>query len=231
VGVVGAMRKTSSLTKSQVNRLGDRLRKGNASEEDRKLLDQYRLSFTDAYEAVVGRIRDQLGLEPTGRPAKTTKAIIEKLRREKTRLAEMQDIAGCRVITKTLLDQDKVVAQLQQMFSGVVIDRRYRPSHGYRAVHVVVEQFEKLIEVQIRTSLQHNWAEFSEKLSDEFGHAIKYGGGNEEISSSLAKLSDAIFGVEEAVDTNAYDKLVTHTKGFIQEMNQLLNIVKESGKQ
>jgi ppGpp synthetase/RelA/SpoT-type nucleotidyltranferase len=93
-----------------------------------------------------------------------------------------------------------------------------------------VEQFGKLVEVQIRTSLQHNWAEFSEKLADEFGHAIKYGGGNEEISSSLAKLSTAIFGVEEGADADEYDKVVIHAKSFIQEMNQLLNVVKAKGK-
>jgi GTP pyrophosphokinase len=141
------------LTKSQVNRLGDRLRKGHASEEDSKLLDQYRDSFRDAYEAVVGRITDELRLDPTGRAAKTTKAIIEKLRREKTRLTQMQDIAGCRVITKTLLDQDRIVAQLQQMFDSEVVDRRYRPSHGYRAVHVIVKQFEKLVEIQVRYNI------------------------------------------------------------------------------
>lgn len=43
---------------------------------------------------VVGQIRDRLKLEPTGRPLKTTQAIVEKLRREKTRLSQMQDIAG-----------------------------------------------------------------------------------------------------------------------------------------
>ena len=223
------------LTKSQINRLGDRLRKGEVTEADHRLLDKYRLSFSEAYETVVGQIRGRLGLEPTGRRGKTTKAIIEKLRREKTRLAEMQDIAGCRVITKTLLDQDRIVAQLQQIFDGVVFDRRYRPSHGYRAVHVIVKQFYKPVEIQVRTSLQHAWAERSEKLSDEFGHEIKYGGGNRQISSSLERLSEAIFGFEEvrdsAMDYDNFDKIVVHGDNLVEEFKRLLEISEsERGK-
>jgi putative GTP pyrophosphokinase len=90
----------SELSKSQINRLGDRLRTHDLNEADLRLLDSYRRSFTEVYEDVVGRIRDQLSLEPTGRPAKSTTSIIEKLRREKTRLSRMQDIAGCRVIVR-----------------------------------------------------------------------------------------------------------------------------------
>src|SRR5947209_266718 len=107
---------SSELSKSQVNRLGDRLRKGDIREEDLRLLDSYRRSFTDTYETVVGRIRDQLKLEPTGRPAKSTTSIVEKLRREKTRLSQMQDIAGCRIITTTLAQQDDAVARLAEIF-------------------------------------------------------------------------------------------------------------------
>src|SRR5256885_8799776 len=100
----------SNLSKSRINRLGDRLRKGGISEADRRLLDEYRRSFTEAYETVVGAIRDQLRLHPTGRRAKTTKAIIEKLRREKTRLSQMEDIAGCRIIATTQSQQEQLVA-------------------------------------------------------------------------------------------------------------------------
>jgi hypothetical protein len=45
------------MTKTQIDRLGDRLRKGNISEADLRLLDLYRRSFTEAYEIVVGTIR------------------------------------------------------------------------------------------------------------------------------------------------------------------------------
>ena len=62
------MAKDTELSKTQVDRLGDRLRKGDVSEADLRLLVIYRQSFTDPYKEVVGQIRDRMGLEPTGRP-------------------------------------------------------------------------------------------------------------------------------------------------------------------
>src|SRR5256885_16022226 len=155
------------MSKTQIDRLGDRLRKGNISEADLRLLDQYRRSFTDAYEVVVGAIRKELALEPTGRPAKSTTSISEKLRRETIRLTQIQDIAGCRIVTPDMLDQVLVVNELEYQFKGaIIVDRRENPSHGYRAVHVIVQHHGKLVEIQVRTALQHLWAELSEKLSD-----------------------------------------------------------------
>ena len=102
----------SALTKSQVDRLGDRLRKGDISEEDQQLLDSYRRSFSDAYGIVFRRIRIQLSLEPSGRPQKTATSIREKLRRQSVRLSQIQDIAGCRIVVPDLLAQDETVERL-----------------------------------------------------------------------------------------------------------------------
>src|SRR5438046_10135081 len=85
-------------SKTQIDRLGDRLRGGDISEDDLRMLDHYRRSFSIAYEFVVGTIRNELGLEPTGRPAKSTTAIADKLLRESIRLSQLQDIAGGRII-------------------------------------------------------------------------------------------------------------------------------------
>lgn len=70
------------MSKTQIDRLGDRLRKGDIHEADLRLLNDYRLSFGEAYEAVIRGIRNELGLEPTGRPSKSTTSLIDKLRRE-----------------------------------------------------------------------------------------------------------------------------------------------------
>lgn len=67
---------SSDLTKSQTDRLGDRLRKGDVPEDDLRLLDSYRRSFTDGYDDVVWQIINKLKLEPTGRKAKTKASII-----------------------------------------------------------------------------------------------------------------------------------------------------------
>jgi ppGpp synthetase/RelA/SpoT-type nucleotidyltranferase len=124
---------TPEFSKNQVDRLGDRLRRGDISENDLRLLDTYRRSFTQAYEDVVGRITSELGLEPTGRPAKSTTSIIDKLQRETVRLGQMQDIAGCRIVVPLLAAQDEVIHRLKLLFDRVDFDdRRKNPSHGYR---------------------------------------------------------------------------------------------------
>lgn len=170
---------SSELTKSQINRLGDRLRKGKASDADLRLLDRYRLSFRTASDTVVATIRSQLRLEPTIRSIKTPTSIIDKLRREKTRLSQMQDIAGCRIVVTDLRMQDHIVTRLQDSFDDTDIDdRRTKPSHGYRAVHVIVAVLTKSVEVQVRTALQDWWAQLSEKYSDLIDTAIKYGRGD-----------------------------------------------------
>lgn len=105
----------------------------------------------------------------------------------------MQDIAGCRIIVPDILTQDEVVENLKSLFDKLtVVDRRENPSHGYRAVHVIVAHSDKLIEVQVRTALQHLWAELSEKLSDVRDSAIKYGGGDQDVVKILSILSEAI---------------------------------------
>ncbi|MDQ3745163.1 MAG: hypothetical protein M3444_12340 [Acidobacteriota bacterium] len=191
---------TKEVSKTQVDRLGERLKRGNITEEDLRLLDQYRRSFAEAYETVVGVVRDKLRLEPTGRPAKSTTSIADKLKRESIRLTQIQDIAGCRIIVADIAEQESVVHSLTDLFQqATVIDRREKPSHGYRAVHVVVNQGGRLIEIQVRTSLQHIWAELSEKLSDIIDPSIKYGGGGEEVQQILQDDSNLI-SLEEQLE-------------------------------
>jgi len=185
------------LSKTQIDRLGERLKKGDITEADLRLLDSYRRSFTEAYEVVILAIRAVLSLEPTGRPAKSTTSISDKLRRESIRLTQIQDIAGCRLTVSDIAEQEEVVQFLSTIFEDtIIVDRRQNPSHGYRAVHVIVRHQAKMVELQVRTSLQHLWAEFSEKVSDLAGPAIKYGGGDESIQTFLAESSNLFSKIE-----------------------------------
>jgi putative GTP pyrophosphokinase len=187
----------SMISKSKIDHLGDRLKANQATEQDLRLLDEFRRSFSSAYEIVIRRIRDELGLQPTGRPAKSTTSISDKLSRESIRLTQIQDIAGCRLNVRDVLEQDRVVLNLRQVFpTGKVTDRRTSPSHGYRAVHLIVNIEEKPIEIQIRTSLQHTWAQLSEKVSDIYDPAIKYGSGNEVLLAFFKTTSDRIAEIE-----------------------------------
>jgi ppGpp synthetase/RelA/SpoT-type nucleotidyltranferase len=105
----------------------------------------------------------------------------------------MQDIAGCRIVVADVLVQDPTVEALVGRFGHAkIFDRRQNPSHGYRAVHVIVLHENKSIEIQVRSVLQQMWAELSEKASDVMDPAIKYGGGPTEWNEILSKLSTGV---------------------------------------
>jgi DNA-binding protein len=135
-----------------------------------------RATYDDALASATASLRDRLGLEPTSR-LKTVQTIIEKLQREKGRLSTIQDIAGARVVADMTRDeQDNVVASIGNLFPGAKeIDRRARPSFGYRAVHVVVTVEGRFVEIQVRTELQNLWAQLLERLADQWGRQIRYG--------------------------------------------------------
>ena len=185
------------LSKSQVDRLGDRLREGIETEDNLRMLDRYYGTYSRAYETVFQTIRDELGLEPSGRKKKTTQSIREKLRRESMRLSQMQDIAGCRILAENLVDQWTIVNKLCQTFEKTDVDDRLKiPSHGYRAVHVVVNLNDRLIEVQVRTVLQNMWAQLSEGMATKIDSALKYGGGPEIEREKLYAASKLVCDME-----------------------------------
>ena len=154
--------------------------------------------------------------------------------------SKMQDIAGCRVVLRSPQDQNVVQILLVEAFPGCkVIDRREKPSHGYRAVHVLVTVGNRVVEVQIRTTLQHLWAQLSEAYADALGSAIKYGGGDPAIREFLLESSDQIqqwearymmpvAGLSE-VEMNAYfwNLELTWTK-IAESMKSMVSLTKSN---
>lgn len=149
--------------------------------EDLGALHELLLAYGDALEAAVARVQDHLGMTPSSR-VKTIGTILEKLERYGgSWLKSIQDLAGMRIVGSfDRRGQDEVVAQVVELFSGGdrlprVVDRRREPSHGYRAVHVIVFVRSLPVEIQVRTALQHEWADLFEKLADQVGRGIRYG--------------------------------------------------------
>jgi ppGpp synthetase/RelA/SpoT-type nucleotidyltranferase len=109
---------------------------------------------------------------------KTKTSILEKLHRQPTRLSGMQDIIGVRVVSQSARKEqnDLLLRIADRWLDSKIYDRRLRPQQGYRAVHLVVTIEARPIEVQLRTRLQHKWAELFEKAADRWGRNIRYGG-------------------------------------------------------
>ncbi len=181
-----------------IDRIGEVLRIGSFTNTELIALDGYRRNFERVYDYATKLIRHDLRKDGvTGRPCKSTRAIIEKLRRGTLRLSQMQDIAGCRVIVDDIPSQDRLVNAIKVFCPQDVriYDRRKKPSFGYRAVHVVLKQESCGVEIQIRTVPQHLWAEISEKLAD-LNPGIKYGEGEPSLLKALDSLSVAIANLE-----------------------------------
>jgi ppGpp synthetase/RelA/SpoT-type nucleotidyltranferase len=163
------------------------------------LLDEYERSFEEAQIEVVRVIRETLGLAPTARPLKTVHSVVAKLRRGAVELHQMQDIAGCRIVVDDIMVQEEVVDRLKQLpWDGCrEVDRRRNPSHGYRAVHLIVRARGRRVEIQVRSRLQDLWAQLSEREADEFGIDVKYGAGPPDVRSRLDRLSLRVAEAED----------------------------------
>lgn len=116
---------------------------------------------------------------------KSDDTLREKLIREQRfPLPQIQDVAGVRFEADMRLDQqDQAVHYIVGLFTsrGWKADvKDYRDgggSSGYRAVHVrLARQDGARAEVQVRTKLQGWWANVYERLADQFGRHIRYGG-------------------------------------------------------
>jgi ppGpp synthetase/RelA/SpoT-type nucleotidyltranferase len=100
-------------------------------------------------------------------------------------------------VVPEIAEQDRAVEALRSLFNDrTIADRRSRPNNGYRAVHVIVSRAGKLVEIQVRTRMQHGWAELSEKASDVIDPAIKYGSSDETAVQALLQTSELIAAQE-----------------------------------
>jgi len=192
------------VTKAEIDRLGDRLRAGPITPEDRVLLAAFRSPFIVATENATRKVLSLVtsSVSFAQRPEKSTLSIISKLRRETTRLSQIQDIGGLRIIVNKVRQQDELVRAICASYAGSkVFDRRPKPTNGYRAVHVIVFEDGLPVEVQVRTRLQNSWAQLSEKLADRYGFELKYGGGDANQRERLSSLSRLVERVEELEPT------------------------------
>ena len=125
---------------------------------------------------------------------KRMRSIRAKLATRKTDFLSMQDIGGCRAIVDTIEGARSLVAVLPDRLRHELkrpTDYILEPKpDGYRCSHLIfryqgIGAFEDLnakpllIEVQVRTQLQHAWATAVETVDAFVGENLKAGGGNE----------------------------------------------------
>lgn len=166
----------------------------------------------DECASTIGRVETALAGftdAPVGRP-KRPEVVAQKLaRHEGLQVLSVDDLAGVRVIVGSRFEQDVLADHLADVLNisnpRCWVDRRADPRSGYRALHLLDRSGYVRCEVQIRTTLQHRWAEAFEGLAEVVGRGLRYGefkappgSAVAQIVGSLADLSDAIATAEDA---------------------------------
>ena len=173
------------MTRSRAKKLGRKLRHRNKDSYGAAVSEyiDYSLGHLPILKAVSDALWDKIDREPSlttrtvyiGSRLKQVRSAGAKMRRLKSGLDGMQDIAGCRVVVPDLWDQ-AVVTELARATFKVKTHHDYRKESidGYRGHHLVLEAFANkdstgvcwppraAVELQVRTELQDLWANVSE---------------------------------------------------------------------
>ncbi|HEY8372654.1 MAG TPA: RelA/SpoT domain-containing protein [Pseudonocardiaceae bacterium] len=202
------------MSKSLVRKAGERLRTWasvsgilTVSEDEYRdailVLREWRSSFQAPLTKVVMGLRSAvttagitMGPGTVAQRLKREPQIINKLRRiPKMSLDRMGDIAGCRAVLPTLDDVRKVQQRLECAARKLTI-RKVRDyveepqSSGYRAVHLETVRDDRCVEIQLRTRLQHQWAEHVEELEAHLRCGLKDDQGDEDVLAYLRVLGN-----------------------------------------
>ena len=181
------------LSKSAVRKAGSVMRRqaeGKASQEEVEralaIVSAFRASFASPLEAASGELATLLEVHQiqgeVSQRLKRMPTILEKItsRESKLDLSRMQDIGGCRVVLSS-----NEISELRRL--EACVHERWAD----RAVHVVVEQDQRLIEIQLRTQRMHQWAQRVEGLSAAFGTNYKQDG--ESLVQEYARLTAKMY--------------------------------------
>lgn len=137
---------------------------------------------------------------------KRTPSIVSKLQRfQDMNLARMQDIGGLRAVVGSMPKLEKLVRNYRDAtFAHRLVSYkdyiREPKDDGYRSVHLVFKysnarapEYEGLlVELQIRTKLQHAWATAVETMGTFLGQALKSGKGEKKWREFFLLASAAI---------------------------------------
>jgi hypothetical protein len=223
-------------SKGEVNRAGaviaENKRPTTPDEIDRlgaaiDVVDWWRSEHATPLNAVAAKLRyyvAEVGEPVAAQRLKRLPTIAQKLvRLPKMRLAAMADIGGVRAVVP---DQDAAYHVARRLRESWTITR-FRDyvaepkADGYRALHLINRHRGRLIEVQIRTPLQDNWADLVEVYSEFAEAGLKYGEGPLFLRRALIELSslDAKFetGEDSASAHGKSEALLSDIDNFLEE--------------
>jgi hypothetical protein len=224
-------------SKYQINRAGYALINygvGTPQYNDALILaDKWRACHAypiNTFQATLRRKAKKLSNNPIiAQRLKRMPTIINKLGRYPSmRLAQMQDIGGVRAVLESVADVNKLASEYRQKSRfehELVTEKNYiqnpRNEDGYRSLHLIYKYKNKraptyndlLLELQIRTKLQHTWATAVETMGTVLGQGLKSRRGDKEWIDFFAVTSSA-FAYEENTELVPRFKDLTREQTF-----------------
>ncbi|KLU04935.1 RelA/SpoT domain protein [Rhodopirellula islandica] len=200
-------------SKARVDRAGQAVRDGNASDQDYRAIDDWRAAHRNVLNTFQSILRGRTRTLPitVAQRHKRRNTILEKLERyPRMRLSQMDDVAGCRLIFQSI----KTLHEFRDNFLNAKFDHSIRNSKGkydyiakpkqtgYRGIHDVYsydvnsavgrELTGLLVEIQYRTLLQHSWATAVEVIAYVSESQPKFEKGDTRYRDAMAFASELL---------------------------------------
>ncbi len=217
------------MSKTKIDRAGNSISRGLYRSDDEYLeleylFDEYREAHLQPLSETTLELQGWLGGfgEPyyIAQRLKRKPQIIRKLRRLSVRMSQLQDIGGARIIVPRNPDVDRLGAYIEEQVKGAkqfdivrVTDyrERGRDRTGYRALHLILERAGVTLELQIRSRVQHYWAESIERTSVIYGYHLKEEEGDPQVLRYFRALSDAFYELESGREASVEHRLEIDT--------------------
>jgi len=203
-----------AISKSKLDKAGDYLAKEKwTNDEDfldyDNVLDEYRKSHLEPLTEVTLKLQEWLSAFKQNyyiaQRLKRKPQILRKLKRFSIRLSQLQDIGGCRIIFESNDILESFLPFLKEKLSKsryFTIERetdyreKGRDDSGYRAVHLIVSRSDVKLEIQLRSRIQHYWAESIERTSVIYGYLLKELEGDPIVLSYFKQSSNVFHEIE-----------------------------------
>lgn len=215
-------------SRSKINKAGCILAKDKANdislEQARNLAERWRACHAYPINTFQSTLRRKLAKFSSGpivaQRLKRMPTIIDKLRRYPgMQLARMQDIGGVRAVLNSVDEVYNLATEYKDArFKHALINEKDyiqtpRDEDGYRSLHLVYKYNNKrapqynglLVELQIRTKLQHMWATAVETMGTFLGQALKSRRGDQEWLDFFALVSCAFAHIEKTTPIPKHD--------------------------
>ena len=231
--------------RAEVNSAGRKIAAGQGDDGDYRIFNNWRACHSYPLNTFQANLRSKINRLKiknaiVSQRIKREESIAEKLKRETSmKLSQMQDIGGLRAVVSTISE----VAKLKDMFLNdkakhelsKINDYINNPKKsGYRSTHLIfkysnsnVPQYDDLkIEIQLRTRLQHYWANAVETMGTYLRDSLKSSQGPEEWLEFFSACGEVFARKEKTTSLEKYisysnDDILRYCRKMMKELAAL----------